>query len=259
MQVTIKLHALSSKILQYQYGDADGVIHVTRHSEINNIFLMRWKDWASSNQTIHQEYDQLVTFSLSKKLGGIVDRNAIKVAQELYNRHRSVLFHFILGHVIDHKNPNAKAAIRLFYHIYNISEDDIDSDSVYKAWGRWHKQWKQNKTLSGQKPTTRRVGRVTKIITATPQGIADHQMGSFIQLNIDKYTSVTGSIIISLIHQLQAYVYFNKCLLTFTELADIQDLSVSGVKKRVYAFRDNVNHDDELRQSFIDIFGPIES
>lgn len=254
MQVDIPLHPISYKILQHQYGDANGVIHITAHSDIKSLFMINWKDWSSSNISIHQDYNSITTFKVTKKLSKIINRNAIKMACELYTRHRSLLLHFILGHVIGKDKGNAKAAIRLFYEIYGITDDDIDADTVYKAWTRWYAKWKKKKPILQLKPKVSRVGRVAKVISPLPREIADKKLGTFVQENIDKYMGVNGAIIVSLIHQLQAYVYLYHCLFKFDEIAKMQGKTVSGVKRRVYTFRDNIANDEELKSSYSSIF-----
>ncbi len=148
--IELKVHPISRKILQYHYGDEYGIIRIPRGDILWSHFTHRW----TSTDVKLKKFEKLCTSHVfisfgSNKKSRKLNKNFFQVGVYLFQIHYNKLMEFVLAQ--NTIEDNASLSIKRFFDIYDITEDDLNSDSVYRQWQRFktqiEKRRKTNKNI----------------------------------------------------------------------------------------------------------------
>lgn len=131
--ITIPVAPLSRKIILTEHGGQEPVrlgkrdlLHEQlRYKQPEDAYLERQQEALTS----------AITFQVNRNLYEHLSPRRSKTGYHLYKLHKEQLFRFVHAQV----NAKEKAlyAIRTFYQIYQITEDDLAEETAYRLWKKW--------------------------------------------------------------------------------------------------------------------------
>lgn len=146
-QIILPLHPLSRRILLSEHGIEPLIIR--QHDVLFAQLSLRRVRPRGSMLQIRQTLTTQVALVLDDDLATHLIPHAYHVGVCLFRLHKETMCRYVQACALN--GVPALQAIRQFYHLHQITEDDYQEESAWKAWQRWAKSRKKKGVFSTQK------------------------------------------------------------------------------------------------------------
>lgn len=247
MRQVLPLHPLSVKILAKEYTDIeDGVLRITARDPLFYMLCIRAPKRERFTRSIQRKLTTSIQIDVTVKLDdpGLIGLN-------IYKQHMRQLLKQV--HAMCLLKNNAMANIKYICGTYGIDDDDIDLDSLARAWRRYRK----GKPLPDNGDNFRHNTRQNQVLyndighTYLSFSIEDCDRGlHYIVCDaIEKFKTKRCRFSTTLYNALQAYVYYHFGKINHEQIAAKLDTPRATITDRIASITNMLQYDEELAEA----------
>ncbi len=145
-EITLPVHPITRRMLLHE---ADGIepVVLRNHDPLFGIFTVR--RLRADRQNL-----QGLSANIAVKVDDAIARHCIEHAAAigitLYRLHKDIMCRYVQSSILN--GVPALHALRQFYYLHQITEDDYQEESAWKAWMRWSKTREKKRHFFAHKP-----------------------------------------------------------------------------------------------------------
>jgi len=147
-EIILPVHPMSKRILLSEHGGIDPII-IRQHDVLFGLLSLKKFKPRSSMLQISQTLTDTVSLLLDDDIARHVISDSYHVGFYIFKLHKETMCRYIQACTLN--GIQAMQALRQFYHMQGITEDDYQEESAWKAWGRWSKTRRKKAIFSKQK------------------------------------------------------------------------------------------------------------
>jgi len=199
------------------------------------------------------EADKLLNDSIEIQITGTLRRSEqpylYQAGINIHRLHLHEMMLFIEGQVMG--GGNASAAIRQYFEIFDIDDEDMNMESIFRKWQRY---WSDKKILkkSFKKTAKKEHHKRTKIETVS---IAEFysQMAWLVYDNLQYFTTTDGKFKVKLLRHLKIYLYHKVLKYDIGNCARIFGFTTRHIYNAINNIENIMRYDHRLGQHIEEI------
>jgi len=135
-EIILPVHPITRAIILHETGRMEPVV-LRNHDPIFGLFTVR----RIRPNRISRQVSDTLSANITVRVDDAIARHCIEHASAigitLYRLHKDTMCRYVQAALLN--GTPALYALRQFYHIHGITEDDYMEESAWKAWMRWSK------------------------------------------------------------------------------------------------------------------------
>lgn len=147
-EITLPVHPFSRQILLHEHGRQEPIIVMNRDALFALLSTTRIKRRPVTPATA-QVLTAHVSICLDDQIARHVIENAADIGLLLFKIHKEIMCRYVQAYCVNGRQ--ALTALRQFYHLHGVSEDDYQMESAWKTWMRWSKTREKKRLFFAQK------------------------------------------------------------------------------------------------------------
>lgn len=217
MIATIKVSKLSRKILLSEFGQT---IKIARHNIEYSVIKNSDKAFR-----IQSHISESLNIEFPNKPG-------INAGYHLHRFHFNMLLNFIYSQYLT--GNEVSSAIRKFYAVHNIDEDDFSQDSVYRRWQRFITSKKMQNTCKNNGDS---VLQNCNFFTLDDLEIL---LGKYISENFRNFIGVRGRLKLNLVKQARYFIYYEYGEMKVEQIAKLFNDPIRTIYWNIQKFKSKI-------------------
>lgn len=147
-EITLPVHPITRRLLLHECGGQEPLV-LRNHDPLFGIFTARRIRPDRISRQITDTLSQYVRLQVDDTIARHCIENAHAIGITLYRLHKDTMCRYIQASTLN--GAPALHALRQFYHLHKINEDDYQEESAWKSWQRWAKNKEKKRCFFAQK------------------------------------------------------------------------------------------------------------
>lgn len=246
MLLNIPISSFSKKIITAHYQqpviiNARDILYQT----FNNIRPGKPVNMLEADRLLNDDIDISITGSLKQSEMPYLYQAGINI----HRMHLHEMMCFIQGQVMG--GGNASAAIRQYFETYDIDDEDLNMESVFR---KWQRHWQQKKIIKKSfKKTRKKKHEKRTIIKTISFNDFFEQFGMLIFQNIDYFTTTDNKFKLKLYRHLKIYLYHKVLKYSKSNCARIFGFSERHIYNAIANIDNIIRYDSSIGSDISDI------
>lgn len=256
MRQVLPLHPLSVKILAREYTDVeDGVLRITARDPLFYMLCIKVPNRERYQKIIQRRLTTSIEISVAVRLDdpGLIGIN-------IYKQHMRQLLKQV--HAMCLIKNNAMANIKYICGTYGIDDDDIDLDSLARAWRRYIKNKALEKSNDNFRHNIRQkahpCGDISHIYLSFSIEDCDRAVHAVVWHSIDKFKTKRCLFSTTLYNALQAYIYYYFGKINHEQIAAKINVPRRTVTDRIASMTTMLEYDEQFANTIKSAFLQIK-